>query len=111
MWQISVHCLWSSADSYVVAACLHSVHMPAEPGTDQALRSVAGDWHRAVHVWLYAMDSQRLLIQKRMELKDSWPGRWDISAAGHGATLRAAPFGSSFIICVCVGACHIRPGC
>ena len=58
--------------------------MPARSRAQRA-RHDAGDWHRAVHVWLYAMDTQRLLIQKRVEFKDSWPGKWDISSAGHGA--------------------------
>lgn len=44
-----------------------------------------GDWHRAVHVWLYVMATKQVLIQKRNEWKDSFPGLWDISAAGHGA--------------------------
>ncbi|DBA87562.1 TPA: hypothetical protein ACH3X1_004587 [Trebouxia sp. C0004] len=42
-----------------------------------------GDWHRAVHVWIYAQSTHRLLIQKRAECKESWPNLWDISAAGH----------------------------
>ena len=40
-----------------------------------------GDWHRSVHVWL-ASDSS-LLLQQRSELKDTFPGRWDVSCAGH----------------------------
>ena len=47
----------------------------------------AGDWHRAVHVWIYAQSTHRLLIQKRAACKESWPNLWDISAAGHGALL------------------------
>ncbi|KAK4486284.1 hypothetical protein RD792_008954 [Penstemon davidsonii] len=42
-----------------------------------------GDYHRAVHVWIYAESTQQLLLQKRAECKDSWPGQWDISSAGH----------------------------
>lgn len=42
-----------------------------------------GDWHRAVHVWIYAQSTHRLLIQKRAACKESWPNLWDISAAGH----------------------------
>lgn len=41
-----------------------------------------GDWHRSVHVWVLRPDGQ-LLLQKRSITKDSWPGRWDISCAGH----------------------------
>jgi isopentenyldiphosphate isomerase len=30
------------------------------------------------------MSTEELLVQKRAEFKDSWAGKWDISAAGHG---------------------------
>ncbi|XP_071700414.1 nudix hydrolase 3-like [Rutidosis leptorrhynchoides] len=42
-----------------------------------------GDYHRAVHVWIYAESTNQLLLQKRADRKDSWPGLWDISSAGH----------------------------
>ncbi|PIN12548.1 Isopentenyl-diphosphate Delta-isomerase [Handroanthus impetiginosus] len=42
-----------------------------------------GDYHRAVHVWIYAESTQELLLQRRAECKDSWAGLWDISSAGH----------------------------
>eukprot|EP01018_Ginkgo_biloba_P007156 Gb_18279 [translate_table: standard] len=42
-----------------------------------------GDYHRAVHVWIYAENTGELLLQRRAECKDSWPGQWDISSAGH----------------------------
>ncbi|XVE91177.1 hypothetical protein DITRI_Ditri20bG0133400 [Diplodiscus trichospermus] len=42
-----------------------------------------GDYHRAVHVWIFAESTQELLLQKRTDSKDSWPGLWDISSAGH----------------------------
>ncbi|VFQ69462.1 unnamed protein product [Cuscuta campestris] len=42
-----------------------------------------GDYHRAVHVWIYAESTQELLLQRRADCKDSWPGQWDISSAGH----------------------------
>lgn len=42
-----------------------------------------GDYHRAVHVWIFAENTQQLLLQKRTDFKDSWPGLWDISSAGH----------------------------
>ena len=41
-----------------------------------------GDWHRAVHVWLYTSAGQ-LVLQKRAEGKDTFPGRWDVSVGGH----------------------------
>ncbi|XP_057966891.1 nudix hydrolase 3 isoform X2 [Malania oleifera] len=42
-----------------------------------------GDYHRAVHVWIYSESTHELLVQQRAECKDSWPGLWDISSAGH----------------------------
>ena len=40
-----------------------------------------GDWHRAAHVWVAHED--RVLLQRRALVKESWPGLWDISVAGH----------------------------
>lgn len=42
-----------------------------------------GDYHRAVHVWIYSESTKELLLQRRADCKDSWPGLWDISSAGH----------------------------
>lgn len=42
-----------------------------------------GDYHRAVHVWIYSESTNELLLQQRADCKDSWPGLWDISSAGH----------------------------
>lgn len=41
-----------------------------------------GDWHRCAHVWVATSDG-RLLLQRRALAKESWPGLWDISVAGH----------------------------
>ncbi|HEX8411869.1 MAG TPA: NUDIX domain-containing protein [Thermoanaerobaculia bacterium] len=41
-----------------------------------------GDWHRCAHVWVATSDG-RLLLQRRALVKESWPGLWDISVAGH----------------------------
>ena len=40
-------------------------------------------WHRSVHVWLVDPALGLLALQKRSPNKDTFPGRWDISAAGH----------------------------
>ena len=40
-----------------------------------------GDWHRAAHIWI--VDEDRVLLQRRALVKESWPGLWDISVAGH----------------------------
>eukprot|EP00566_Odontella_aurita_P001058 CAMPEP_0113535562 /NCGR_PEP_ID=MMETSP0015_2-20120614/5777_1 /TAXON_ID=2838 /ORGANISM="Odontella" /LENGTH=237 /DNA_ID=CAMNT_0000434835 /DNA_START=176 /DNA_END=889 /DNA_ORIENTATION=+ /assembly_acc=CAM_ASM_000160 len=42
-----------------------------------------GDWHRSVHVWIVDPARSLVVMQKRSEAKDTFPGRWDISAAGH----------------------------
>ncbi|XP_027181400.1 nudix hydrolase 3 [Coffea eugenioides] len=42
-----------------------------------------GDYHGAVHVWIYSESTHELLLQQRADCKDSWPGLWDISSAGH----------------------------
>lgn len=41
-----------------------------------------GQWHRAVHIWVID-EWERILLQQRALNKDSNPGLWDISAAGH----------------------------
>jgi isopentenyldiphosphate isomerase len=41
-----------------------------------------GDWHRTVHVWI-VNSKDELLLQKRSMEKESHPGLWDISSAGH----------------------------
>jgi isopentenyldiphosphate isomerase len=51
-----------------------------------------GLWHRTVHVWV-SNGRGEVLLQKRASDKETWPGRWDISAAGHieaGGGSRAA---------------------
>jgi isopentenyldiphosphate isomerase len=40
-------------------------------------------WHRSVHVWLVDPALGLVALQKRSPNKDTFPGRWDISAAGH----------------------------
>ena len=44
-----------------------------------------GDWHRAIHVWIYGQDRSGsfLILQRRGLEKDSWPGKLDATAAGH----------------------------
>ncbi len=46
-----------------------------------------GDLHRTAHVWIARRDpgtnSIQLLMQKRSDRKDSYPGCYDISSAGH----------------------------
>lgn len=44
-----------------------------------------GDWHRAVHVWVYGADAAGafLLLQRRGLDKDTWPGMLDTTVGGH----------------------------
>jgi isopentenyldiphosphate isomerase len=41
------------------------------------------DWHSSVHIWIVDVQCHLILLQKRSPLKDTFPNRWDISAAGH----------------------------
>ena len=41
-----------------------------------------GLWHRSAHIWIYN-DRRDILMQKRSSAKDTFPGLWDISVAGH----------------------------
>jgi len=41
-----------------------------------------GDWHRSVHCWLLN-SKHELLLQKRASIRETNPGKWDISVAGH----------------------------
>ena len=41
-----------------------------------------GDWHVSAHVWIVTPDG-RVLLQRRAEGKESHPGLWDVSVAGH----------------------------
>ncbi|MCT4612520.1 MAG: NUDIX domain-containing protein [Clostridia bacterium] len=41
-----------------------------------------GLWHRSV--WIYILNSNNeILLQKRADSKDAFPGVWDLSVAGH----------------------------
>lgn len=41
-----------------------------------------GMWHSAAHIWIYNKNGE-VLMQLRAKGKDSFPGYWDISVAGH----------------------------
>jgi isopentenyldiphosphate isomerase len=44
-----------------------------------------GLWHRCFHCWICGSDREGpyLLLQRRAARKDTWPGRLDVTAAGH----------------------------
>lgn len=48
---------------------------------DKAEAHRTGTWHRAAHVWIVSGD--RVLLQRRALTKENWPGKWDVSVAGH----------------------------
>lgn len=58
---------------------------PRSTGVHKSRKQVHkdGDWHCSAHVWLVDPVRQLIVVQKRSERKDTFPGRWDISAAGH----------------------------
>lgn len=41
-----------------------------------------GLWHRTAHTWIIH-DAGSVLLQKRAQNKENYPGCWDISSAGH----------------------------
>ena len=41
-----------------------------------------GLWHKSVHIWIINKKGD-ILLQKRSMKKESNPGKWDISVAGH----------------------------
>ena len=43
---------------------------------------IDGDWHRAFHCWV-VRGVDEIVMQRRALTKDTFPGLWDASAAGH----------------------------
>lgn len=41
-----------------------------------------GLWHRSAHIWIYNSKSE-ILLQLRSAGKIMFPGKWDVSSAGH----------------------------
>ena len=58
---------------------------PVPTGHQKARAAVHkdGDWHRSVHIWLVDFSKGTIALQKRSPNKDTFPNRFDISAAGH----------------------------
>lgn len=59
--------------------------MPTGKTVERKRAHAEGILHRTAHVWLVRQKEGRLqiLLQKRSEEKDSYPGCYDISSAGH----------------------------
>ncbi len=52
----------------------------------RAMIHTDGDWHRTRTVWVvltHATGGPALVLQKRGPFKEAWPGRLDVSSAGH----------------------------
>ncbi len=54
-------------------------------GLPRRLVHQEGVWHRSFHCWLVRAGPRgaELVLQRRAPSKDTWPGAWDVSAAGH----------------------------
>ncbi len=56
-----------------------------KPTGNVVLKSEAhklGLYHASVHIWFYTKNKE-ILLQKRADNKDTFPGLWDVSVAGH----------------------------
>lgn len=58
---------------------------PTGVSKPRALVHRDGDWHRAVHVWIYGMSENGpfLLLNQRGKHKDTWPLALDATVGGH----------------------------
>lgn len=61
---------------------LHDDGIPAGYRKSRSEAHAQGLWHRTVHVWARNNEGM-LLLQKRAADKETFPGYWDISSAGH----------------------------
>src|SRR5919202_2758852 len=58
---------------------------PLANGQPRGLVHREGAWHRSFHCWVVRAGQRgaELLLQRRALGKDTHPGHWDVSAAGH----------------------------
>lgn len=58
---------------------------PTGETVERFIAHAEGIRHRTSHVWIYKIEDGKpqILLQKRCERKDSFPGCYDISSAGH----------------------------
>ena len=58
---------------------------PTGETVDREYAHLNGIWHRTAHLWLVREKNGyiQILLQKRSENKESYPGCYDISSAGH----------------------------
>ena len=70
---------------------IDALNKRGEPTGEVVWKSEAhrqGIWHRCFHCWVLGEDSSGpyLLVQRRAAAKSTWPGKLDVSAAGHLGT-------------------------
>ena len=59
---------------------------PTGVARERALVHQNGDWHRTCHIWAARKDEEgewEVMLQKRSPAKETYPGCYDCSAAGH----------------------------
>ncbi|MBG6133552.1 isopentenyldiphosphate isomerase [Aquimarina sp. EL_43] len=64
------------------------LHKTGEFTGEVRLKSEAhqlGLYHASVHIWFFTAQGE-ILLQKRADNKDTYPGLWDVSVAGHIGT-------------------------
>jgi isopentenyldiphosphate isomerase len=68
---------------------IDALNASGEPTGEVVWKSEAhreGIWHRCFHCWVFGTDDSGepyLLVQRRAAGKNTWPGRLDVTAAGH----------------------------
>ena len=62
--------------------------LPTGEVIDKADAHRSGAWHRCAHVWI--VSGSRVLLQRRAFAKENWPGKWDVSVAGHVGAAESA---------------------
>jgi isopentenyldiphosphate isomerase len=62
---------------------LDSSGCPSGVAKPRAAIHVDGDWHQAFHCWIVRGAGSEVVLQRRALQKDTFPGAWDATAAGH----------------------------
>ncbi len=74
----------SQPSEELLAAC-DAAGRPLDVGRPRGLAHREGLWHRSFHCWIVRAGpgAPELILQRRALVKDTHPGCWDVSAAGH----------------------------
>jgi isopentenyldiphosphate isomerase len=56
---------------------------PTGRAKSRAAVHLDGDWHRAFHCWILRHAGDEVVLQRRSLDKDTFPGCWDATVAGH----------------------------